>query len=334
VTRELKLALIVGFALVLVVTVLISDHLSHARQAELAGNVPAEPIKVAEPPSIAFSNNDPAPATPAPSATPAPGPSTTLASNTPAPGSLGLADPAGPATIPANDPPFVMNQGRSSATGSGDSALDRAVNDLGGTIHDGKIFVGPQPPLMKPVKEPIGSGINADPLPPARPLTSKPTTTQPSVTAAPDRIHTVVPGDSAFKIAKDYYGDGKVWRKLIKYNHMDEEAQLKVGAKLNIPSSEVLLGKKSTAVANVSPTTIPAPTTLKNTGTVTVLTGNHTAAAKTHSYTVKKGDTLAQIAKQELGSSRRATDILKLNKDTIHDPDNIPLGAVLALPSA
>ena len=36
-TRELKLALIVGFALVLVVTVLISDHLSHARQTELAG---------------------------------------------------------------------------------------------------------------------------------------------------------------------------------------------------------------------------------------------------------------------------------------------------------
>ncbi len=70
VTRELKLALIVGFALVLVVTVLISDHLSHARQTELAGNIQPEPIKAAEPPAIAMGNdsslfNDLAPA-PAP----------------------------------------------------------------------------------------------------------------------------------------------------------------------------------------------------------------------------------------------------------------------------
>src|SRR3954470_12184985 len=83
VTRELKLALIVGFALVLVVTVLISDHLSHARQTELAGNIPAEPIKAAEPPAIAMGNDSPPFNEPAPAPTPAT--VNTHTPNTPAP---------------------------------------------------------------------------------------------------------------------------------------------------------------------------------------------------------------------------------------------------------
>lgn len=49
-TRELKLALIVGFSLVLVVTVLISDHLSKARTASLA----LEPVQEPAIPQIPF----------------------------------------------------------------------------------------------------------------------------------------------------------------------------------------------------------------------------------------------------------------------------------------
>ena len=56
--------------------------------------------------------------------------------------------------------------------------------------------------------------------------------------------------------------------------------------------------------------------------------------SKPHTYTVKKGDTLAQIAKSELGSSKRAREIVDLNKKTLRDPDSLPLGAVLTLPSA
>jgi len=57
VTRELKLALIVGFALVLTVAILVSDHLSKARTANLAtiggttkvvAKVPDSPIRSLE----------------------------------------------------------------------------------------------------------------------------------------------------------------------------------------------------------------------------------------------------------------------------------------------
>jgi nucleoid-associated protein YgaU len=54
------------------------------------------------------------------------------------------------------------------------------------------------------------------------------------------------------------------------------------------------------------------------------------AAAKT--YTVKVGDTLSAIAKQELGSAGAYMKIFELNKDQLTDPDKIKPGQVLRLP--
>ncbi len=132
---------------------------------------------------------------------------------------------------------------------------------------------------------------------------------------------------------------------------MDESAQLKVGTKLNIPSSEVLLGKKAVTATAVLPTT-PAPTPTPTVATkpthgpsttgimltgsggpVNLASNTPAPATKGHTYTVKKGDTLAIIAQHELGSSKRAHEIVELNKKTIKDPDNVPLGAVLTLPA-
>ncbi len=49
VTRELKLSLILGFSLVLIVTVLISDYLSKARTSRLDGSSPAPPVAIVPP---------------------------------------------------------------------------------------------------------------------------------------------------------------------------------------------------------------------------------------------------------------------------------------------
>jgi nucleoid-associated protein YgaU len=46
-TRDQKLALIVGFSVVLLVGVLISDHFSRARQARVSGITPSEPVRLA-----------------------------------------------------------------------------------------------------------------------------------------------------------------------------------------------------------------------------------------------------------------------------------------------
>ena len=235
-TRELKLALIVGFALVLVVTVLISDHLSHARQAELAGNIPPEPVKAAEPPAIAM-GNDSAPAYETPS------PTHVVAANTPVlPVEPAPTAPTAPVT---QDPgPFVLTQGAHSnptpdaGRVSEHADLIREVNRQGGSVQGDTIVLGP--PAVKTVEETLPNPqprtpVQVTPLPPV-----------PNATPAPaDTVYTVLPGDSIFKIAKQHYGDSKAWRKLAKYNKLDENAQIKVGTKLNIPSSEVLLGKKA-----------------------------------------------------------------------------------------
>ena len=59
-----------------------------------------------------------------------------------------------------------------------------------------------------------------------------------------------------------------------------------------------------------------------------------TAAAATagKTYTVKAGDTLSQIAKDQLGSAGAYMKIFELNKDVLTDPDKIKPGQVLRLP--
>ena len=55
-----------------------------------------------------------------------------------------------------------------------------------------------------------------------------------------------------------------------------------------------------------------------------------TAAART--YTVKPGDTLSAIAKQELGSANAYMKIFEANRDQLADPDKIKPGQVLKIP--
>ena len=51
-------------------------------------------------------------------------------------------------------------------------------------------------------------------------------------------------------------------------------------------------------------------------------------------YTVKKDDTLSDIAQEKLGDANRWNEIYKLNKDEIgDDPDTIQPGTKLKLPS-
>ncbi len=49
-------------------------------------------------------------------------------------------------------------------------------------------------------------------------------------------------------------------------------------------------------------------------------------------YTVKKGDSLWSISKQQLGSGARWREIYEANKDVIKDPNRIYVGQVLQIP--
>jgi nucleoid-associated protein YgaU len=53
-----------------------------------------------------------------------------------------------------------------------------------------------------------------------------------------------------------------------------------------------------------------------------------------HTYTVKPGDTLSQIAKEHLGDANAYMDIFNANKEQLKDPDKIKPGQVLRIPAA
>lgn len=50
-------------------------------------------------------------------------------------------------------------------------------------------------------------------------------------------------------------------------------------------------------------------------------------------YTVKAGDTLSRIAKEQLGDANAYTKIFEANRDQLSDPDKIKPGQVLKIPS-
>jgi nucleoid-associated protein YgaU len=56
------------------------------------------------------------------------------------------------------------------------------------------------------------------------------------------------------------------------------------------------------------------------------------APAAGKSYTVKAGDTLSKIAKENLGDASAYMKIFDLNKDQLSDPDKIKPGQVLHMP--
>ena len=58
------------------------------------------------------------------------------------------------------------------------------------------------------------------------------------------------------------------------------------------------------------------------------------AAAKAATYTVKSGDTLSKIAKDQLGDANAYMKIFDANKDQLSDPDKIKPGQVLKIPIA
>ncbi len=56
-------------------------------------------------------------------------------------------------------------------------------------------------------------------------------------------------------------------------------------------------------------------------------------AVATKTYTVKAGDTLSKIAKEQLGNANAYMQIFDANKDQLTDPDKIKPGQVLKIPA-
>ena len=66
---------------------------------------------------------------------------------------------------------------------------------------------------------------------------------------------------------------------------------------------------------------------------IEVTGGPAAAASSSKTYTVKAGDTLSAIAKEQLGSANAYMKIFEVNRDQLSDPDKIKPGQVLKIPA-
>ena len=215
-TREQKLALIVGFALVLVVGVLVSDHLSGARQLDSSGAdlVAGGLMPEVESPGLGRQFDERA---------------TLLTEYEPEP----------------IDATFGQDESRTLA----DAAM-AFVSDSADGIMDTLRDAQESPPAAG-IERRIEMGRafprTVDPEPAPRPR---------SASSSADRrsmpVHRVAKGESLWSIAERYYGDGRLHDELAAFNEdrIGSDGQVRVGASLLIPSRAALTGEAPREVAD------------------------------------------------------------------------------------
>jgi nucleoid-associated protein YgaU len=151
-----------------------------------------------------------------------------------------------------------------------------------------------------------------------------------TLTSAGETTHVVKGGETLYQIAKKYYGDGTKWQAIVKANPTLKPERMHVGQKLVIPNATRKTAVKETA--SVTPTPTPAPIAGEKSST-TKAAASGTTTGSTRTYKVRYGDTLKLIAEEQLGSSARWKDILKVNKDKLGgDPKRLRANSVIRLP--
>jgi nucleoid-associated protein YgaU len=251
-TRENKLALVVGFGLILLVGILISDHFSTARRTQAAEVGP-----IIDP--------------------------------------LSEADAANPELIALRTSASEVEPGAAAPEAAGDGAAD--------TESAGA------PPAVDPLATPLPGFI---PVP-----------------APGERFHSVARGETLSSISAQHYGDRSLAAKLAAYNRIEDPDNVPAGMSIRIPA--ILDGRPSAAAAALHALQLP----VRNSG------ADRPALAKAapgrgadgvRTYTVRKSETLSQIALELLGSSRRWEAILELNRDLLDDPKDLQEGMTLKIP--
>lgn len=332
VTREHKLALIVGFSLVLVLGVLLSDHLSTRNQnlrpplATVQAGTPQDfggenpladtnpALAVAQPPPVTPQTVQPQtvqnqPSQRAPAGTIPPSPTDPLAG------------PRTPTTVASNNRPLEVLS----------------------------------PSTLRPPTDALAN-VRAEVLPPTNPGAAD-TAPQPvpnpgnlPVSSEPVRRHDLRENESVYAIASRYYGDGSLWTKLREYpgnaGKIGPKGEVRQGVMLHIPPRDVLLGKAVPADARPTQAATPSSTrdSTRDSGradTRTNASSTQTPAqpaqaakdTKTTTYTVREGDTLASIARRRLGSVGRVQEIIALNRALADDPDSLSVGDQIRLPA-
>lgn len=315
VRRENKLALIIGFSVLLVVAVLVSDHLSQARRDDvgdglaLLSGLPDEALLFNAPLSDAgrANGNDRVRLASAPEPEP------------PQPRAVEARLAEGPApirveTAPAEPAPLVI--------GNGPAAERLASAEDNGAARSRGLFDWDTSRIQALLErargqdEPSTQASNT-------PVNQPPAQTRREGAVESAGVYVVQPGDSLYKIAERFHGDGNRWRDLAAHNkgRVGDDGTVYVGVTLRL-----LPGARATPpTVGDTPRASREPTRAESARA-------QTPKVETHSYTVKRGDTLGQIAQREVGSVRFLDQIRALNPWLRESNDSIQIGQTLVLP--
>ncbi len=300
-TREHKLALIVGFALVLVLGVLISDHFSKARQVEMAG---VTDIRQPTAKEMGASTNGARPI------------SDGMAGSQIANGNPGTRRPDLVALPGVVQPlPQDLPSGKQLAMGDSGHAPLFVTRE-----------VAPYPDQNGYHNDPLGSA-QPTPAAPQVPLTRYDVKDGDTLYGIAAKVY----GQSGLweKIRdynKDKLGSGGIIHK---------------GVTLMLPPKDVLLGKPYVPVAQTLPLPsssiqtgqLTNPNTLRSDQSAQQTPAPPVAKPTDFKeYVVKDGDTLTSIARKLLNSGKRVNDIIEANKGTLADPESLSVGMKLRIP--
>ncbi len=276
-TRENKLALVVGFGLILIVGILISDHLSAASRQEAAQLGVVDPLAANTTQAAARLVEY------QPSQQPS---ETRMRSNTQQADSADL---------------HIVDQSRN--VGGDDSPR----TDVGGHAID----------LSDP--ESNASARNTA-VEPARPQTE----TQLEIISLDDlseatpptgiTFHDVRDREALSTICSSFYGTASLVNALADFNAIADPNLVQAGTRLKLPAT--LKGVTRRTPGEHRP--------------------SHTARQKQselRTYTIKRGDTLSELAQKLLGSASRWSDLQKANPREIPDPDRLIEGITIRIPA-
>jgi len=226
-TRDHKVALIVGFALVLVVGVLISDHMSAAQEAEMDAAI-----------GSGGNTGDGEVARGAPAA--------------PLPEADAPADPIDAiAAAPEGTPPGGV---LSEALRDREALPERPLSTGGAEQADGDPGITDHLQWLRHQWRQFGESPVAAEVDQARLGADGPAPAERTSVL----LHPVQKGESLWTIAEGHYGDGALWRELAAFN--DDRVvngAVRAGVTLRIPPKPVLLGERPAPASAEAAT--PAP---------------------------------------------------------------------------
>jgi nucleoid-associated protein YgaU len=222
-----------------------------------------------------------------------------------------------------------LTEGNEAITPSNDSTQTSLVTPNGGnggtgepSAMNGGVTIPPTPSgpaerKILTVSDLIDGRIVSTP-PPAPPIQApKP---EPVVAREEPKVHVVQPGDTIAKIAKVHFATAvtKGTDAILKANPTVDPSRMRVGTRLTIPVLEGAPADMTATESTASGTPTPKPPS----GT------SATSIAPGGTYTTRKGDTLASIARRAYGRSDRWQDIWLANYDALGDDVDKPTAGI------